>query len=128
MVQRPPRDLPIPEIERLAQGCLKRLFPPEIQGGGLKTTRTGDGPRAFERVDLEPSEAFQHRDLSIGRYRHHHLRICGEDHVAHLGEAASQDLRIAEDVVAKRDAQKNFFRRGGISVSGEVGRQHTPVP
>ena len=61
----------------------------------------GHGARAFESLDLEPSEAFQHLDLCFGRNRHNHLRICGEDKVAHLGEAAGQDLRVAEDMATK---------------------------
>lgn len=71
-------------------------------------------PDAINQVVLE--DYYRHRCMKatkteavclkhVKRIAGHRLRICGEDHVAHLGEAAGQDLRVAEDVGAEREAE-----------------------
>ncbi|WP_306132160.1 hypothetical protein [Roseivivax marinus] len=105
MFQRPSRDLAVPEPDRLAQSRLQGLFTPEIRNGRLRAPGRGHGARPLEGLDLEASEAFQHPDLNFGRDRHHRLRVCGEDQVAHLGEPAGQNLRVAENMATKGKAQ-----------------------
>ncbi|MGK7653203.1 hypothetical protein ACSQ76_12535 [Roseovarius sp. B08] len=123
-----PGHVPIPEIEGLTQGRLKRFLAPKIDRGGLRAAGRGHGAHTLEGLDLEASEAFQHPDLNFGRNRHHRLRVCGEDQVAHLGEAAGQDLRVAEDMSTKGKAQKNFFRPDRDFFVRPVGEGVAPVP
>ncbi|WP_186009184.1 hypothetical protein [Tropicibacter naphthalenivorans] len=52
----------------------------------------------LERFDFEAREAFQHLNLCLGRNRHRHLRIRGEDKAAHLGEAAGQYFRVVREI------------------------------
>ena len=128
MAQRMSRDLPILEPDCVAQHLLQRLFASEFQGGRIRTARTGIGTRTFEGLDLEPSEAFQQPFLNFRRNCHGRLRVCGEDQVAHLGEATGQDLRVAEDMSTKGKAQKNFFRPHRDFFVRPVGEGLAPVP
>ena len=100
MAQRAARDLAVAEVQRAAQDVLQRLLAADLDGGGCRNAGTGDGPHAFEGLDLEAREALQHPELRVGPNRHHRLRVCGEDPVAHRREAAGEALRVAEDLGA----------------------------
>jgi len=133
MAQRIAGNLALAEMKRLAQGHLDRLFAPQLGHGRFRTARVGNGPGALERLDPEACEGLQHPCPCFQRNRHRRPRTCGEDPVAHLGEAAGQVLRVGGEVGTQRQAQKRFcLRTAGLCCGcggngpGDPGK--TPAP